>query len=142
MKLGSIVRFRDRDWVVIASEEDVLLLRPLTGTSEDVVAVHRRLSTLLGGALPTEHVVASSFPLPDVHDVADAASVHLFWQAARLLLREGAAPFRSFGRISVNPRPYQLVPLLMSLRLEPVRILIADDGCRGGENHRGRAHRP
>ena len=127
MKLGSIVRFRDRDWVVIASEEDVLLLRPLTGTSEDVVAVHRRLSTLLGDALSTEHVVASSFPLPDVHDVADAASVHLFWQAARLLLREGAAPFRSFGRISVNPRPYQLVPLLMSLRLEPVRILIADD---------------
>lgn len=127
MKLGSIVRFRDRDWVVIASEDDVLLLRPLTGTSEDTVAVHRRLSTLLGGALPTEHVVASSFPLPDARDVADAASVRLFWQAARLLLREGAAPFRSFGRISVGPRPYQLVPLLMSLRLDPVRILIADD---------------
>ena len=25
------------------------------------------------------------------------------------------------------PRPYQLVPLLMALRLDPVRLLIADD---------------
>jgi superfamily II DNA or RNA helicase len=49
------------------------------------------------------------------------------WQAARLTLREGATPLRSLGRISVRPRIYQFVPLLMALRLDPVRMLIADD---------------
>jgi SNF2 family DNA or RNA helicase len=49
------------------------------------------------------------------------------FNAARLNLRSGAAPFRSLGRISVTPRPYQFVPLIMALRLDPVRLLIADD---------------
>ena len=31
------------------------------------------------------------------------------------------------GRLSVVPRPYQFVPLIMSLRLNPVRLLLADD---------------
>ena len=42
-------------------------------------------------------------------------------------MRRGAGPFRSFGQISVEPRAYQLVPLLMALKLDPVRLLIADD---------------
>src|SRR2546425_101945 len=29
--------------------------------------------------------------------------------------------------MGVRPRPYQFVPLLMALRLDPVRLLIADD---------------
>ena len=37
------------------------------------------------------------------------------------------ARFARFGQISVEPRPYQLVPLLMALRQDPVRLLIADD---------------
>ena len=39
----------------------------------------------------------------------------------------GATPFRSLGKISIRPRTYQFVPLLMALRLDPVRLLIADD---------------
>jgi superfamily II DNA or RNA helicase len=31
------------------------------------------------------------------------------------------------GRLSIRPRVYQFVPLLMALRLDPVRLLIADD---------------
>ncbi|GAP62982.1 hypothetical protein ARMA_1405 [Ardenticatena maritima] len=54
-------------------------------------------------------------------------SARLLWQAARLTLREGAAPIRSLGKISIRPRTYQFVPLLMALRLETVRLLIADD---------------
>ncbi|MDW8012025.1 MAG: helicase-related protein [Bacteroidota bacterium] len=53
--------------------------------------------------------------------------MRLLWQAARLTLREGAAPLRSLGRISIRPRVYQFVPLLMALRLQPVRLFIADD---------------
>jgi superfamily II DNA or RNA helicase len=56
------------------------------------------------------------------HDAA------LLLQGALLLsLRRGAGPFRSFGQIAVEPRAYQLVPLLMALKLDPVRLLIADD---------------
>jgi len=125
---GSIVHFRNRDWVLLPGEDpDVLLLRPLTATSDDVIAVHRVLADLVADSIPSEQVSPSSFPLPDPETVADAQSVHLLWQAGRLLLREGAAPFRSFGRISVRPRAYQLVPLMLALRLNPVRLLIADD---------------
>ncbi|MFM5887475.1 MAG: hypothetical protein ACKPFD_18645 [Dolichospermum sp.] len=38
-----------------------------------------------------------------------------------------AGPFRCLGRLGFSPRPYQLVPLLMALRLSAVRLLIADD---------------
>ncbi|MGI8424413.1 MAG: hypothetical protein ACR2NO_09950, partial [Chloroflexota bacterium] len=33
----------------------------------------------------------------------------------------GTLPFRSLGHLAFTPRPYQYVPLLMSLRLDPVR---------------------
>src|SRR5690606_28743625 len=58
---------------------------------------------------------------------SDHVSARLLRDAVRLNIRAGAGPFRSFGRIAVEPRPYQLVPLLMALRLNPVRLLIADD---------------
>ena len=128
MNPGAIVRCRNRDWVLLPSDDpDVHHLRPLTGVTDDVVAVHRQLSDLVGSELPEERLRSATFPLPTPDDVADAASAHLLWQAARLALREGAAPFRSLGRISIRPRSYQFVPLLMALRLDPVRLLIADD---------------
>jgi len=125
---GAIVYFRNRHWVLLPAEApEVLRLRPLTGTSDDAIEVHQVLSALLGYSIPSERISPASFPLPDPQTTGDAQSVHLLWQASRLLLREGAAPFRSFGRISVRPRAYQLVPLMLALRLDPVRLLIADD---------------
>jgi superfamily II DNA or RNA helicase len=106
---------------------DVHLLRPLTGATDEVVAVHKRLADLIAYSLDDERLHSATFPLPTADDLADAASAHLLWQAARLTLREGATPFRSLGRISIRPRIYQFVPLLMALRLDPVRMLIADD---------------
>ncbi len=128
MTPGSIVQCRNRDWVLLPSENDDLLrLRPLTGAVDDIVEVHRRLADVIGVTLPGEWMKSSQFALPTVSDLADAASAHLLWQAARLTLREGATPFRSLGRISIRPRIYQFVPLLMALRLDPIRLLIADD---------------
>src|SRR5687768_17254240 len=103
------------------------LLRPLAGALDEVVAVHKQLTDLVGYDLPEERVRPSRFEPPVPEDVADATSAHLLWQASRLTLREGATPFRSLGRISIRPRVYQFVPLLMALRLETVRMLIADD---------------
>ena len=128
MKPGSIVRCRNREWVLLPSDSDEThLLRPLTGALDDVVAVHRRLSDLIGDTLAEERIRPAAFPLPTVDDLSDAAGAHLLWQAARLTLRDGSTPFRSLGRVSIRPRIYQFVPLLMALRLDPVRLLIADD---------------
>jgi hypothetical protein len=128
MNPGSIVHCRNRDWALLPSDQPgIQLLRPLTGATDDVVAIHQGLSDLIAYTLPEERIRPATFPPPTLDDLSDAAGAHLLWQAARLTLREGATPFRSLGRISIRPRIYQFVPLLMALRLDPVRLLIADD---------------
>ena len=117
-KVGSLVSVRGRDWVVLpAQEEHVVRLRPLTGTEDDAVGIY----------LPLENWKSSAFVSPKPADAGDVAGGTLLLDAARLALRDGAAPFRSLGRLSVTPRPYQFVPLIMALRQDRVRLLIADD---------------
>src|SRR5207245_4466117 len=64
---------------------------------------------------------------PDPQALGDYRSCRLLRDAVRLGFRSSAGPFRSFAHIGVEPRPYQFVPLLMALKLDPVRLLIADD---------------
>ncbi|OPY37361.1 MAG: ATP-dependent helicase HepA [Methanoregula sp. PtaU1.Bin051] len=121
--IGSIVRCRNREWIVVPSpDENVALLRPLTGSERELCGIYR---PLIGMGL--DAIEPATFPLPKPEHSGDAIGVGLLWNAARLSLRDGAAPFRSLGRVSVRPRPYQFVPLLMALRIQPVRLLIADD---------------
>ncbi|MDW8319638.1 MAG: helicase-related protein, partial [Anaerolineae bacterium] len=128
MNPGSIVQVRNRFWVLLPHPDpNVYALRPLTGAIDETLTLHRGLTDLLGYTLPEERPRPATFPLPTPEDVSDAVGAHLLWQAARLTLREGASPLRSLGRISIRPRTYQFVPLLMALRLDPVRMLIADD---------------
>jgi superfamily II DNA or RNA helicase len=116
--VGSLVTTRGRDWVVLPdSEPDFLVLRPLGGTDEEVTGVH----------LGLEQVQAAALAPPISADLGDYRSARLLRDAVRLGFRASAGPFRSFGRLACDPRPYQLVPLLMALRLDPVRLLIADD---------------
>jgi len=116
--VGSLVTARGRDWVVLPdSEHDFLILRPLGGTDEEVTGIHVGL----------EQVQPAALPAPSAADLGDYRSARLLRDAVRLGFRASAGPFRSFGRIGCDPRPYQLVPLLMALRLDPVRLLIADD---------------
>ena len=83
---GAVVTFRKRTWVLLPSEDpETWALRPLTGTSEDRILVHRTLVNLLGYTLPEERLQPSTFPEPRAEQVQDAAAVRLFWQAARLL---------------------------------------------------------
>lgn len=117
---GDLVKARGREWVVLpADEEDVLKLRPLGGSEED--------STLL--YLPLEETLpeSASFSLPDPSKPGSREASLLLRDAMRLKLRSGAGPFRSFGNLAFEPRAYQLVPLLMALKLDLVRILVADD---------------
>jgi superfamily II DNA or RNA helicase len=115
---GSLVKARNREWVVLPeSEDDFLVLRPLGGTDDEITGIVRDL----------EHVESATFDLPSPDDLGDYRSARLLRDALRLGFRSSAGPFRSVGRIAVEPRPYQLVPLLMALKLDPVRLLIADD---------------
>ena len=116
---GSLVRTRGRDWIVVPSEQEGLLhLRPVTVGGAEEAALFLDLERA---------VQSATFPEPSRERFGDAASLIALFNATRLSLRSGAAPFRSLGQISVIPRPYQFVPLLMALRLTPVRLLVADD---------------
>jgi len=116
--VGSLVKTRGREWVVLPeSDEQLLMLRPLGGTEDEATGIF----------LPLEKVEAAQFALPDITKPGDSRSSRLLRDAVRLGFRSSAGPFRSFARIAVEPRPYQLVPLLLALRQDPVRLLIADD---------------
>ena len=116
--VGSLVSARGREWVVLPeSEDDLLIVRPLGGTDQEVTGILTAL----------ESVEPAHFELPEPDDLGDHRSCRLLREAVRLGFRASSGPFRSFGHIAVDPRPYQLVPLLMALKVDPVRLLIADD---------------
>src|SRR5438270_8993544 len=118
--VGSLVRIRERDWVVLPSDDtDIVCLRPLSGSESEICGIHREIE---GHAL--KH---AEFAPPKPEQAGDFIAGKLLRNAARLGLRNGAGPFRSLGRLSVRPRPYQFVPLIMALKLETARLLIADD---------------
>ena len=117
---GSVVTCRDRQWVVLPSDNaEVIRLRPLNGNEDEVCGIYR--------SLDLDPLESTSFPLPQAHAIQDHTAALILMDAARLSLRSGAGPFRCLGKLAVRPRPYQLVPLLMALRLETTRLLIADD---------------
>jgi superfamily II DNA or RNA helicase len=117
---GDLVYARGREWVALPSPDGELLrLRPLSGAEADVQVIHP--------ALEREPVRPARFALPKVDETATQEGARLLDEALRLSLRRGAGPFRSAARLAFEPRAYQLVPLLMALRLPVVRLLIADD---------------
>ncbi|MFB6504651.1 MULTISPECIES: DEAD/DEAH box helicase [unclassified Streptomyces] len=115
---GSLVAARGREWVVLPeSAPDMLVLRPLGGSEDDIAAVFPSF----------EKVRPAEFAAPGPDDLGDQRSAGLLRTALRIGFRSGAGPFRSLASIAVEPRAYQLVPLLMALRQRTVRLLISDD---------------
>ncbi|RYF31949.1 MAG: helicase SNF2 [Comamonadaceae bacterium] len=117
---GSLVTARGREWIVLPeSEPETLRLRPLGGGEKD--------ESLIYLPLERQPVGPATFPWPTVAQARNHSASQLLMDALQLKLRSGAGPFRSFGNIAVEPRAYQLVPLLMAMKLPTVRLLIADD---------------
>lgn len=117
---GALVQVRGREWVVLPAPDSPLLhLRPLGGSDEDQIALLPELEA--------EPIRPAQFAPPSATVSGNHDGSRLLRDALQLKLRAGCGPFRSFGHISVEPRPYQLVPLLMALRQDTVRLLIADD---------------
>ncbi|WP_454198092.1 helicase-related protein [Nocardia sp. Marseille-Q1738] len=114
---GNLVSARGREWVVLpGSTDEFLVLRPLGGADDDIA-----------GVLVSEGVAPAAFPAPDPADLGDHFSASLLRSALRIGFRSTAGPFRCLASIAVQPRAYQLVPLMMALRMDVVRLLIADD---------------
>ena len=112
---GLLVSARGRDWVVLPPDEpDVVRLRPVDGSDAEAIGIYLPLES--------EALKPSEYQPPDPALAGDFTGALLLRDAVRLGLRSGAGPFRSMGRLSVEPRPYQFVPLIMALRLDPVRL--------------------
>ena len=119
-KPGTLVRARGREWVVLPEKRvDILKLRPLGGAEDD--------ATLIYMPLEIEPPVPATFGLPNPNTPGSQEAALLLRDALRLKLRAGAGPFRSFGNLNFEPRAYQLVPLLLALKQDTARLLIADD---------------
>ena len=95
--VGSLVKARNREWVVLPeSQEDFLVVRPLGGTDVEVAGIDPAL----------EEIRSAVFPPPDPAHLGDHQSCRLLRDAVRLGFRSSAGPFRSFGKIAVEPRSY------------------------------------
>jgi superfamily II DNA or RNA helicase len=115
---GSLVKARGRDWVVLPdSAPGLLVARPLNGDPELVTGLF------------ADEVQEATFPKPATGpgEIGDNLAAGLLRTALQVGFTSSAGPFRSFGSIAVEPRQYQLVPLLLALRMPVVRLLIADD---------------
>ncbi|PIZ25568.1 MAG: hypothetical protein COY47_05235, partial [Chloroflexi bacterium CG_4_10_14_0_8_um_filter_57_5] len=76
--VGSLVKARGREWVVLPdSDPELLMLRPLGGTDNEITGIY----------LPLEKVEPATFALPDPAQVGDYRSARLLRDAVRLGFR-------------------------------------------------------
>jgi len=123
-KTGTLVEFRSRPWVVQQSnDENLMVLKPLGGTDAETVGIYL---PLYGDNLT---IKPYNFRKPSTDDLAHGyqSAARTLYDACRLSFRDIAGPFQCLGRLSFEPRPYQLVPLILALKQEKIRLLISDD---------------
>jgi len=119
---GELVSLRGREWVVMPSNDpDMLIVKPLGGSDEEIAGIYLPLK------IERDQPVDARFNAPEPSDLGDVSTARLLYDSARLAFRNGAGPFRALAKLSFRPRAYQIVPLIMALRQDVVRLLIADD---------------
>lgn len=120
LQTGDLITARGREWIVLGLPDSGLVrVRPLSGSEDD--------AQIIAPALESDPVEPARFASPDSAEPDTQDGARLLADALRLSLRRGAGPFRSAAHLGVEPRAYQLVPMLMALRLDIKRLLIADD---------------
>lgn len=119
---GKLVSLRGRDWIVLPSDDEhLLVVKPLGGSDEEIAGIYLPLG------IESDQPVDARFEEPTAADLGDISTARVLYESARLAFRNGAGPFRALAKLSFRPRSYQMVPLIMALRQESVRLLIADD---------------
>ena len=114
---GKVVRLRERLWRVDNCDGSVFVVTPLDGRDTQPSRFHTALETVEPGELP----------FPDPQDLGDDREQRLLLDAYKFSLLNGTAPILGLQRSRAIPTDFQLVPLLMALNTDPVRLLIADD---------------
>lgn len=126
-KTGTLVEFRSRPWVVQQSpDRDLLVLKPLGGTDAETIGLYK---PLYGNGFD-QAVNSYNFRKPSIEDIGKNSypgSARILYNACRLSFRDIAGPFQCLGRLSFEPRPYQMVPLILALQHKTIRLLISDD---------------
>ena len=124
-KTGTLIEFRNRPWVVQQSgEDDLMIIKPLGGTDDETIGLYL---PLYGDEL---QIHSYNFRRPTADDIGKysyKASAKVLYNACRLSFRDIAGPFQCLGKLSFEPRPYQMVPLILALKQEKIRLLISDD---------------
>lgn len=119
---GKLVSLRGRDWIVLPSvDPDLLVVKPLGGSDDEIAGIYLPLN------IPADKPQETVFLPPGKDDLGDISTARLLYDSARLAFRNGAGPFRCLAKLSFRPRSYQMVPLIMALRQNQVRLLVADD---------------
>lgn len=119
---GKLVSLRGREWVVLPSDDpDLLVVKPLGGSDDETAGIYLPLK------IDADRPVEAHFEPPTPADLGDISTARILYDSARLAFRNGAGPFRALAKLSFRPRAYQVVPLVMALRQDIVRLLIADD---------------
>ncbi|GAA6623505.1 hypothetical protein [Scytonema sp. NUACC26] len=72
--VGSLVKVRDREWVVLPKSNEMLVVLPLGGTEDEVTGIH----------LALESVESARFDLPEPTQLGDYCSCRLLRDAIRL----------------------------------------------------------
>jgi len=121
-KPGTLVNYRGRDWIVMPSDDkEVLNIKPLGGSDHEMTGVFLPLK------IEGQEITDTQIDYPTESDIGDFESAKLLFHASRLSFRNAAGPFRCMGKLSFRPRSYQMIPLVMSLKQDVTRLLIADD---------------
>lgn len=119
---GKLVTLRGREWVVLPSDDpQILVVKPLGGSDDEATGIYLPLD------IKHDHADDARFEPPSTDDLGDFSTARVLYDSARLAFRNGAGPFRSLAKLSFRPRSYQIVPLIMALRQQSMRLLIADD---------------
>lgn len=119
---GTLINYRNRDWMVLPSDDsEILIIKPLGGSEEEETAIFLPLQ------LPGEKIKDAQFPKPKSDEIGSFQTARLLFDASKLSFRNSAGPFRCMGKLSFRPRSYQLVPLVMALKQDTVRLMVADD---------------
>lgn len=121
-KPGKLVKFRGRRCVVQpSSDNEIILLKPLGGSDDEMISIFEPVLQVF------DKLEEDQFELPDKSDLDSFLTAKLLYDAARLSFRQVSGPFRCMGKLSFRPRSYQLVPLIMALKQNITRLLVADD---------------
>jgi hypothetical protein len=109
--VGSLVKARGRERVVLPdSIDDLLVLRPLGGSDDEIVGIDT----------PLELVTPASYDLPALTQVRDYHFAHVPRDAVGLGFRTSGRSFPSFDLVGFERRPYRPAPLRKLRKLEPV----------------------